>query len=148
MEREYTTGKVPDRLSEYLKENRNAGSFRRRAVLIKGSAGWELVCCVVEGFIPTEVAPQPVSSRRYPQALLYEDFLTPSECLEFAKELQDGHTSFDGISIARGNSSQWTTELVPISNDYMSRAGWVISLPYGKGNRPRMPTLLVADQPY
>jgi hypothetical protein len=71
MDREYTAGKVPDRLTRYLETSSVARAFRRRAVLAKVNGEWSLVCCVVEGF-PSEGMPAATLSRSYRQAILYE----------------------------------------------------------------------------
>lgn len=149
MEREYTTDKVPDRLKERIQASAPVERFRRRAVLTKGNARWELVCCTVESFVPGEKVPEPARSRSYQQALLYEDFLTAEDCLKFAHELQKGHAWFGDIELERGTNVHWTGELVPVANDYMERAGWVISLQFTQsGSRASVRTLLAADQPY
>lgn len=148
MEREYTTDKVPDKLSERIQADKTA-RFRRRAVLTKANTAWELVCCTVEGFLPGESGPEPVQTRRYRQAVLFEDFLTPKECLTFAHDLQEGHAKFGDIDLRRSGNTNWTTEIVPVSNEYMERAGHVVSLRFSQNSsRGMVRTLLSADQPY
>lgn len=148
MVREFTD-KPPNKLIERLQASRDVRRFRRRAVLTNGNGRWELVCCTVEGFLLDEGTPQLVASRRYQQAILYEEFLTGEECLRFVSEVQEGHAQLGGIDLQRGQNSQWTTELLPVNNDYMARAGYVISLGFAQqGTRASISTLLASDQPY
>lgn len=149
MDREYIKDRVPDKLVERIKGFGNDARFRRRAVLTKGNAQWELVCCTVEGFPLEKELPTPISTRRYAQALLYEDFLTGQDCLAFAQELHEGRARLDGIELQRGGNVQWVAELVPVANDHMPHAGYVISLQFGQsGSRASVRTLLAVNQPY
>ncbi len=149
MDREYTNDKVPGRLIQRLEAVGNGRRFRRRAVLTKGNAKWELVCCTVEAFLPDAAVPKRVPSREYPQAILFEDFLTQKECLKFARDLQKGNVSFGEIQLQRAQNTHWSDELLPVNNDYMTRAGHVVSLPFATGGgRASVRTLLAVDQPY
>lgn len=149
MEREYTSDKVPERLIERLEASRNDRLFRRRAVLTNGNNRWEIVCCTVESFGPADNFPPPVPSRRYVQVLLYEDMLTGKECLHFAKELHLGHARFGDIDVGREGNPQWITERVSANNDYMARAGYVISLRFDRhGSRAAVKALISAEHPY
>lgn len=149
MDLKYTYDAVPNEFTEYLKRVDGSMQFRRRAVLTNEHGSWELLCCVVQGFMLGESVPEPLTSRQYRHAVLYEDLLTSDKCLEFANELQQGHLHFDGISCQRGPIQQWATELVPVTNDYMERAGYVISIRLGQqGARAPASTLLAPDQPY
>lgn len=148
MVREFTD-KPPNKLIERLQASRDVRRFRRRTVLTNGNDRWELVCCTVEGFLLNEGTPQVVASRRYRQAILYEEILTGEECLRFVSDVQEGHAQFGDIDLQRGQNSQWTTELLPVNNDYMARAGYVISLGFAQhGTRASVSTLLSAGQPY
>lgn len=148
MEREYTADKVPDKLTELLRAS-DAASFRRRAVLTKTNAAWDLVCCTVELFLPGEKSPNPVHSRHYRQALLYEDFLTAKEGLAFATALHAGRAKFGDIDIARNGHANWCTEVVPVGNEYMERAGYVIAMRFSQNSSRGMArTLLSAKEPY
>lgn len=148
MEREFTSDKVPDRLTEGL-ESRKDRLFRRRAVLTNGNNRWELVCCTVEGFGTAGSIPQPVPSRRYTQVLLYEDMLTGEECLHFAKELHLGHARFDDIDLRREDNPQWTVERLPANNVYMDRAGYLVSTRFGRNTgRASVNTLITPEHPY
>ena len=73
MEPEYSSNNFPEELTTYLKASRGDRRFRRRAVLTNANGRWDLVCCTVEGFLHGAGIPEPLPSRRYPQAILYED---------------------------------------------------------------------------
>ncbi len=149
MDREYTSDRLPSKLVEHLKGSGDERRFRRRAVLSNGNDRWQLVCCTVEGFLPCETMPEPIPARRYAKAVLFEDFLTDAECRRFASDLQEGHARFGDIDVQRGQNTHWSTELLPVNNEYMVRAGYVISLQFSQhGSRAAVRTLLAADQPY
>lgn len=149
MEREYIGDRVPEKLVDRL-ESRLDERLRRRVVLTKGNDRWQLVCCTVEGFLPGEPMPDPVPARRYPRAILYEDFLTGAECLAFANELQTGRAVFlGGVELTRSQNTQWSVEIVSVNNDHMIRTGHVISVNFTEA-RPRSAatTLLAPELPY
>lgn len=150
MDREYTMNKLPEKLTQRIQSENTANRFRRRAVLTKGNDRWEIVCCTVEAFLQGEAVPGAVPSRHYRQAILHEDFLTREECLQFARDLQEGHIKLANIDLERDQqNAQWMTELLPIGNDYMERAGCLISLQFRQsGARPSVRTLLAPDEPY
>ena len=149
MNTRYSSGKVPIELIEQLRNSLGSHRFRRRAVLASGNGQWELVCCTVEGFLPGENIPESVTSRKYPQAVLYEDLLTADECVCFAEELQNGRVQFDDIELQPKQNSQWTTELVSVNNDYMARAGHVIGMRFSQnGTQAYVTTLLAPGKPY
>lgn len=148
MDREYTSS-VPDKLIEQIQAAAADGRFRRRAVLTQGNAGWGLVCCTIERFLPGETAPEPVPSRRYRQAVLLEDFLSATECLNLVQELQEGRARLGDIEIPRGSNAHWTAELMSTGNDYMGRAGYVFGAQIAQSaGRASVRTLLSADLPY
>src|SRR6266436_9420576 len=112
MDREYTSDKLPDKPTQRVQASSIAGRFRRRAVLTKGNARWQLVCCTVESFPAGETIPGPVPSRSYRQAILYEDFLTREECLKFAHDLQEGHATFGDIDLQCSQNAHRSAELL------------------------------------
>ncbi|CAJ0784731.1 AlbA family DNA-binding domain-containing protein [Ralstonia chuxiongensis] len=148
MEREFTDV-PPGKLINQLLANRDGRRFRRRAVLTKGDGQWELVCCTVEQLLFDEKAAEVEGSKYYRQAVLYEDFLTEVDCLNFVEALQAGRAQFGNIELQRRHNPQWSTEQLPVNNDYMARAGHAVCLRF-----PRQRTgasegsLLAADQPY
>lgn len=123
--------------------------FRRRAVLTNRDGQWELVCCTVEELLFGERAAEVAASKYYRKAVLYEDFLTEAECLSFVEALQAGRAQFGNIDLQRGQNPQWSTEHLPVINDYTARAGHAICLRFPqRGNRVSVGPLLEADQPY
>lgn len=149
MEPEYSSDRLPEKLTVHLNASRGDRRFRRRAVLTNANGQWDLVCCTIEGFLPGAGIPEPVTSRRYSQATLHEDWLTEAECMSFATELQEGHGHIGDIGLQRGQTPQWHTQLVPVKNDFMPSAGYVIGLRSGlSGTRASVRTLLAPDQPY
>lgn len=148
MEREFTD-EPPSRLIDRLLTNRDGRRFRRRAVLTNKDGQWELVCCTVEELLFGERAAEVAASKYYRKAVLYEDFLTEAECLSFVEALQAGRAQFGNIDLQRGQNPQWSTEHLPVINDYMARAGHAICLRFPqRGNRVSVGPLLEADQPY
>jgi len=81
-QREFSTDRPPTRLTEYFERGRNSRMFRRRAVLMRLSDGWQLAGCSIEAFTSVESLPPRVESRRYPLALLHEDEEGSIEILE------------------------------------------------------------------
>jgi hypothetical protein len=149
MDQEYTTDRVPEKLTERFNVDRYASFFRRRAVFAQVNEVWELICCTVEGFRPTESIPESMQIRRYQKAILYEDFLDRSGCLKFAQELHDGEVCIDGKEFRRKLNVHWTTELVSVGNDHMSNAGYVINVNFPQsGSRSFVRPLLSPDCPY
>lgn len=149
MDPEYISDRLPDKLVTYLDAAGDDRSFRRRAVLTKANDKWELVACVVEGFLPGEHMPDTMTSRRYEQALLHEAFLTGAECLVFAKELHAGVLRLEGIELTGSKVPQWNSQLLPVNNDHMSRSGRVVSIRLAQsGGRGSVRTLLNPEHPY
>jgi hypothetical protein len=147
---DYIHDGVPEPLVERLVCSRNERRFRRRAVLLKTADLWQLVCCTVEGFLPGQSLPEAVPSRRYPQAILSEDFLTGAECLAFANQIQERNVLLDkGIRLLPNEKTQWSLEAVAVNNDYMSRSGHVISANFTQRRvRSAATALLMPDAPY
>lgn len=149
MDIEYHTDGIPERLLAQLNTGRRGVCFRRRAVMTKTVAGWELVCCTIEKLPPRAAPFEPTSSRQYPQVLLREDLLTEQECLEFATQVQAGGGRIGDCELAPGQTPQWQSQLVPVNNDYMATAGLVVGVRNGRRSaHPQFGPLLVPDQPY
>lgn len=147
-QREYSNDRPPIRLTEYLERRLDLRSFRRRAVLIYTNGDWQLAGCTIEAFPSIESVPPEVEPRRYPQALLYEDTLTGRECRAVSAELQQGHVAIADIKLRPAQSPQWCSEFLPVKNDYMTRAGHVVSLRFASTSIGNPGPLLVPDQPY
>lgn len=128
MDSEYSFDGIPDKLTKYLEVRDNHRLFRRRAVLTLVNSNWELMCCVVEGFLSGNASDARISSKQYPQAILYEDLLTGTECSRFAKELQEGKCRLGDIHLERVQPVQWQTQHLAVDNTYMRNAGCVVSV--------------------
>lgn len=151
MNPEYTSDTLPKKLVEYLANVDESGHFRRRAVLTGGNGKWKLLCCTVEWFRCDGEMPVAASTRRYEEAILYEDMLSATQCLEFATELTNGFVVFDDLRLTREAPLQWRTDLVPPNNEYMASAGLVFGLRIGHAGahaHAYVAPLLSPDQPY
>ncbi len=148
--KQWATGNVlPNDLTQYLHAHAEEKLFRRRAVLLCSNDQWALICCTVEGFRSIGQRPDSVPSRRYKQVLLHEDWLTGTQCLELADGLQAGHATFDDIKLERTPTMHWSTEFVPVQNNYMPVAGYVAQMRFGQQGLPAQITMLIAPQlPY
>jgi hypothetical protein len=109
-----------------------------------------LLCCTVEAFPNAGQRPDAATSRHYPDAALFEDWLTPKECRTFIDEIQNGAATFGDIRIQRKEENPtWHVELLPLKNIYMARSGYVASMRFeriltGISQDP----LLAPNQPY
>jgi hypothetical protein len=148
MEREHSH-EIPDLLLERLRTSGPFVTFRRRAVLAFANNAWCMVCCTVEAFGRGEGVPTPVASRRYPLAVLYEDFLTAKECFDLAHQLQNGLIQFGDLDLSPAKNPQWTTEFFPLANDRMKRSGYVIELNFDtRAAWPSGKVLIAPNEPY
>lgn len=149
MNREFTSNGLPAHLVEHLQANEGLLRFRRRAVLTLDNGKWSLICCTIEGFVPGENCSEHVPSRRYRTALLLEDWLTAAQCTSLAMELLEGRGNFGDVSLSLNENASWTAERVSIGNDYMSRAGSVVSLNLGGHGMPaQVGALIDPEHPY
>lgn len=149
MDRKYTSNTLPTQLIEYLSNTGETARFRLRAVLTHNDDDWRLLCCIVEPQHRDAGATAKVSTRRYESAMLYEDELSPTQCLEFAKELANGRVQLGDVALMKERESPWSTELVPISNDYMQSAGRVVGLSFNQsGIYSHVAPLLSPTEPY
>lgn len=130
MYQKFSMPEPPAQLLDYLRPNLapDAHKLRLRAVLTQSvSDVWQLVCCTVEALPGCEARAGDVGTRRYVKAVLYEDWLTVADCQQFIDGVQRGELTFDDIRLNRGWPSQWQTQLVPLKNYYMARAGIVVA---------------------
>lgn len=149
MDREHHSNELPSKLRQYLQSCPEEQVFRRRAVLISSNDSWTLLCCTIEGFRSIEQVPEPVTPRRYSKAILHEDWLTGKQCLNIATDLHAGRASFDDITLEGESATHWSTEFVPIRNDFMPYAGRVISTSWGQQGTPApLRTLVAPNLPY
>jgi hypothetical protein len=143
----------PDKLTEYLQAglDKTGTRFRRRAVLARsvGNGDWLPVCCTVEAFPNPKLIPEAVATRRYPQAVLFEDWLSRDECRKFVADVQSGQITIGGVCIERKQNPSWRMDLLPLKNNYMPRAGWVASSRFDwSTGRPVQEPLLSPSEPY
>jgi hypothetical protein len=105
----------PAELTGYLQATLEPGGrLRRRAVLTRqGGSEWTLVCCTVEGLPHANQGSGATPSRRYPDAILFEDWPTASESRQFIDNIQAGRVAFGDIIIERKGTPNWQTELHP-----------------------------------
>lgn len=149
MKQEHIANVLPSKLMQYLQAHAEEKLFRRRAVLLRSNDQWALICCTVEGFRSTDQLPDAVPSRKYEQVVLHEDWLTGEQCLDLTADLQAGHATFDDIKLTRDQSMHWSTEFVPVQNNYMPVAGYVAQMRFGQQGLPAQITMLIAPQlPY
>lgn len=138
-----------DEIASYLESNRTGyRSLRRRAVIYKTAEKWQLQACVVEGFtVNREIVKE--APREYSQVVLFEDWLTLIELREFISQIQEGWFSLGEYLLDANNySCRWTKERLPLSNDYMTYAGYVWSSQFHDPVNGVYGELLAPKQPY
>jgi hypothetical protein len=126
MHRVFNLPDPPPDLAGYLGTSleQNDRRLRRRAVLSRqGRGSWALVCCTTEAFPHPTDGEEPLATRRYPEAVLFEDWLMPDECRRFIDDIQGGKLTFGDIVIERQGTANWQCERLPLKNDFMARAG-------------------------
>jgi len=137
-------------LEAYLEVNQSGcRALRRRAVIHYSNSKLTLLMCTVE-VITSDIKPiEVVASTYYPQALLFEDWLSDRELLEFVKQVGEGHFYLGEHSLEATNTDwKWTGRWVPRSNDYMLRAGHVLSTRFDIVNVNLYEPLQAPQQPY
>lgn len=145
----YTSDALPTKLAEHLDNAKMPLFFRRRAVLVKAAHRWVLFCCSVESIDRNGEMPIAETTHRYENAILIEDVLSLAQCHRFAMDLASGLAEFGGIILNRDVPVQWSTQLVPLDNEYMDRAGLVFGLRISQTGEHIAPEpLLSPDQPY
>jgi hypothetical protein len=137
-------------LAAYLESNRTSYRFlRRRAVIYYSNNKWTLLACTVEALVSDLGQVDAVASKRYPQAILFEDMLSNEELLGFVKQVCEGHFCLGELSLDATNKyRKWTRERVPLSNDFMLTAGHVWSARFDDVNVNLYEALLAPQQPY
>ena len=141
----------PAALADYLQGlGQSAPRLRRRAVLMRPDGdSWTLLCCTVEGRPDTREGTAATPSRRYANAVLYEDWLTANECRGFIDEIQAGQVVFGDINIARKGNPTWRMERLPLKNTYMGRAGLCVTTPFQERSAGiAQGPLLAVGEPY
>lgn len=146
-----------DEILTYLSANNLDGrSLRRRAVVYKESDKlytesfkWVLCACIVEGIAPNRELMEKETSREYSHAVLFEDWLTTEELLVFVEDLIAGKFKLGELEVnATCTHHQWSKERLPLSNSYMSSAGYLWASRFQDNVFPSDGELLTPKQPY
>jgi hypothetical protein len=58
-----------------------------------------LILCTVEAFPNSEQAPEACAPRRYPRAILHEDWLSWEDCRKFIDDVQKGQVTSEPIGV-------------------------------------------------
>ena len=112
IDREYNIKDVSPKLASYLEAN-HAGyqGLRRRAVLAYASDKWSLITCTVEAIASGVEKPDVIASRYYPQAILYEDWLSADELLDFVRQVHEGQITLGEHTLTATDAHrQWSRD--------------------------------------
>ena len=120
-----------DKLLEHLQTsfNKTGIGFRRRAVIEPPLNGgeWMLILCTIEAFPNSKQAPEACAPRRYPRAILYEDWLSWEDCRKFIDDVQKGQVTIGDLRFERKQNASWRMEQLPLKNMYKTGAGSMVS---------------------
>jgi len=150
LDRTYNIVKPAEEVLNYLRANKSGcKALRRRAIIYKYDEKWVLHSCVVEGISVSQGEVRNERSREYPEAVLFEDWLTFDELHEFIGKTLQGSFSLDQYLLeATTSSQQWNKERQPLSNNYMPYAGYVWTSRFHDQNFSTPSVLLAPQQPY
>jgi hypothetical protein len=149
-DRSYSIAKPAEEILAYLKANQSGcQSLRRRAVIYNSEGKWILQACIVEGVSVNRGEVKKEASRCYSKAVLFEDWLTLDELQKFIEQILYCSLSLGEYWLdATNSSSQWAKERLPLSNDYMSYAGYVWTSKFHDIVNGMQGELLAPQQPY
>lgn len=135
---------------EYLRANKSGYlALRRRAIIYRYDGKWVLQSCVVEGISENQSDLEKEQSREYPNAVLFEDWLTLEQLRDFIEETIQGRFSLGECLLdATTAHRQWSKERQPLSNDYMPYAGYVWTSRFHDHVNGMQGVLLAPQQPY
>ena len=148
-DREYNIVEPSEEILPYIEANQSGyQSLRRRAVIYELDGKWVLQACVVEGIsINREINKE--ATRVYSRAVLFEDWLNLEELQQFVEQIQRGEFALgEYFLIASNNHRQWTKERQPLSNFYMTYAGYVWTSRFQDHMNSFQGELLSSKQPY
>jgi hypothetical protein len=152
MHRVFNQSEPPQDLLRYLGSSLEANDrcLRRRAVFSRqGTGGWVLICCTTEALPERNSGDKPSATRRYPEAVLFEDWLTPDECRQFIDNTQSGKLAFEDIVIERQGTANWHCERLPLKSDFMVRAGLHVTTRFqGRPAGVTQGPLIAPEEPY
>lgn len=148
--REHNISDAVSKLAPYLEGNQDGyQGFRRRAVIVFTNSQWSMLACTVEAITRDSGMVDAAASRHYPQAILYEDWLSSAELLSFVSQVNDGRIVLGEHTLSAVETHrQWSRDQVPWRNIYMDRAGQVFSARFDRSNASAYGALLAPDQPY
>lgn len=139
------------KLTTFVEENQsNRPTLCRRAVIYRSDEKWRLLVCTVEACVADFGIPPVETSKIYPQVILFEDWLSKEDFMDFVKQVSDGCCILGGYSLEQTSENiPWSSEYVSLSNIYMRKAGqvWTARFDQGFANTPRE-FLLASGQPY
>ncbi|WP_372522107.1 helix-turn-helix domain-containing protein [Sulfuricaulis sp.] len=137
-------------LAGFLEANQQGyRELRLRAVLNYSNSKWELVSCVIEAITSDTIPVGRVSSRHYPQAILFEEWLTNQACSKLMIQIAEGRMHFGDLIVQTTETrQQWDMEQVALSNHHMFRAGHVLSTRFNSRLSGMYSALVTTDQPY
>lgn len=148
-DREHNIAEPSEEIRLYIEANQSGyQSLRRRAVIYESDGKWVLQACVVEGIsINRKIGKEEV--RDYTKAVLFEDWLTFEELQQFIEQIKKGEFTLGKYPlIASSNHRQWTKERQPLSNFYMTYAGYVWTSRFQDRANSFQGELLSPKQPY
>lgn len=141
----------PQKLGEYFEMYfaTVASRITQRTVLVCCSDGiWRMLSCVVSPTQERSGASESVILR-YKDCILRQQWLDKDGLKQFLAQVQEGRLEFGDTTVTRGSEPSWSADLVPLHNEYMGRAGYVVSagmenFPLGVGDEP----LVKVGMPY
>jgi hypothetical protein len=150
LDRAYNIMKPAEEILDYLIANKSGyKALRRRAVIYKFEGKWVLQSCVVEGISVNRCEITKEKSRDYPEAVLFEDWLTIEELQDFIEQTVQGIFSLGEYLLeATTGNRLWNKERQPLSNNYMSYAGYVWTSRFHDHVNGIQGVLLASHQPY
>lgn len=150
LDRTHNIEKPAEEVLDYLRANQSGcQALRRRAIVYKSDGKWVLQSCVVEGIPVNQYDQEKVQPREYPEAVLFEDWLSLEELREFIEKASQGSFSLGDyvLETATGNRL-WSKERLPLSNNYMPYAGYVWTSRFHDHVNEMWGVLLAPQQPY
>lgn len=151
LDRTHNIEKPAEEVLDYLRANQlGCQALRRRAIFYKSNGKWVLQSCVVEGISTNRYDQEKVQPREYPEAVLFEDWLTLDELRDFIEKASQGSFSLGEyvLEATTGNRLLWNKERLPLSNNYMPYAGYVWTSRFHDQVNSMTGVLLAPQQPY
>lgn len=149
-DRTHNIVKPAEEVLDYLRANQSGcQALRRRAIIYKSDGKWVLQSCVVEGISANQYDQKKVQPREYPEAVLFEDWLTLEELRDFIEKASQGSFLLgEYVLEATTGNRLWSKERQPLSNNYMPYAGYVWTSRFHDHVNGMTGVLLAPRQPY